>query len=550
MLTVYTAKSIITMTASQPRATAVAVREDRIVEVGSLESMQPWLAVHDHVMDDRFADHIITPGFIDPHLHPTMAAVILPMQFITAMEWKLPWGTVPPVTTEAAFDSRLAELSRAKSDADEPLFIWGYHQLWHGPMSRSRIDRIAAERPVVVWHRSFHELYMNDAALTWLQITQAEAGNRKQIDYANGHFFENGLGYAIGKLNPYILSPEKYAQGLQPLKEVVHYGGHTTIADMAVGIFDFAMEWQASREVIDREDTPFRVAMVANALALRRDHKDDESILAFLQGLPERNTTRLLFGDHVKLFADGAFFSQLAQVGPPGYIDGHQGEWLMAPEQLEAAARVYWNAGCKVPLHVTGDLGLELGLDILSKLQWERPRFDHGFTFEHFGFSTPEQVARIARLGAHVSANVYYLHELSDIYSREGIGYERASQMARLGSCVERGICLSLHSDFTMAPAQPLNSAWVAVNRINCEGDVMCIEEALTVNDALAAITINAAEVIGMADEVGSIRAGKKADFTVLAEDPLTSDPLQLKDIRIISTVFEGRPWPIEETAG
>ena len=147
MLTVYTAKSIITMNASQPRATAVAVREDRIVEVGNLESMQPWLTSHEHIIDTRFADHILTPGFIDPHLHPTMAAVLLPMEFITAMEWKLPWGTVAAVTTEAGFDSRLAELSADKQDADEPLFIWGYHQLWHGPMSRNRIDRIAAQRP-------------------------------------------------------------------------------------------------------------------------------------------------------------------------------------------------------------------------------------------------------------------------------------------------------------------------------------------------------------------------------------------------------------------
>ena len=549
MLTVFIAKSIITMNASQPRATAVAVRDDRIVEVGSLESMQPWLTRHEYVIDDQFRDRVMTPGFIDPHLHPAMAAVLLPMEFVTAMEWKLTWVTVAPVTTESAFSERVAELASAMPDISEPLFIWGYHQLWHGPMSRDRLNKIDSARPIIVWHRSFHELYMNDGALSWLNISELDVGNRSQIDFANGHFFENGLGYAIGKLNPYILGPEKYAEGLERLKQVVHSGGHTTIADMAVGIFDFEMEWEASMNVIEREDTPFRVMMVANALALRRNHKDDESILAFIQQLPERNTSRLCFSDHVKLFADGAFFSQLAQVGPPGYIDGHHGEWLTVPEHLESAMRVYWNAGLKIHLHVTGDLGLELGLDILSKLQWERPRFDHGFTFEHLGFSTPEQVERIASLGAQVSANVYYLHELSDIYAREGIGYERASQMARVGSCLQRGITTTLHSDFTMAPAEPLNSAWVAVNRINCEGDVMCPEEAISLEQALAAITINAAKVIGAADEIGSIRAGKKADFTVLAEDPLTIDALRLKDIEIVATIFEGVAQPIRITA-
>ena len=98
MLTVFTAKSIITMNASLPRATAVAVRDGQIIEVGSLESMQPWLDAHPHRLDDRFSDAIMVPGLIDPHLHPTMAAVLLPMVFITAMQWRFPWGTTEPLS--------------------------------------------------------------------------------------------------------------------------------------------------------------------------------------------------------------------------------------------------------------------------------------------------------------------------------------------------------------------------------------------------------------------------------------------------------------------
>ena len=71
----------------------------------------------------------------------------------------------------------------------------------------------------------------------------------------------------------------------------------------------------------------------------------------------------------------------------PGYIDGHHGEWMMPLEELEARARAFWNAGYKVHIHVTGDLGLAFVTDLLEKLQWERPRFDHRFTIEHFGQS-------------------------------------------------------------------------------------------------------------------------------------------------------------------
>ena len=541
-ITVYTARSVITMNRSMPRAEAVAVRGDRIIEVGTVDSMEPWLRANDHRIDDRFADAVITPGFIDPHLHPTMAAVLLPMEFVTAMAWKLPWGRVDPTTTADGFVDRLRSLDGDRPDPSEPLFVWGYHQLWHGPMSRTLLDAINPERPICVWHRSFHELYLSSAFLDHLGLTEAGVGGRPGIDWAAGHFFEAGLGYAIAKLNPLILAPERYADGLARLARVAHHGGHTTLGDMAVGLFDLEAEWAATSDVLGGPQTPFRVELIPSALGLLRGGRSHEDILALVRDLPERNTPTLRFGDHIKLFADGAFFSQLAQVGPPGYIDGHHGEWLMAPEQLEEAVRVYWRAGMAIHLHVTGDLGLELGLDVLARMQWERPRFDHGFTFEHLGFSTPEQIERIRALGASVSANVHYLHELSDIYAREGIGFERASQMARLGSCFREGITTAVHSDFTMAPAEPLNSAWVAVNRVNHRGDVMGPEERLTAEQALAAITINGAKVLGRADELGTIRAGKKADLTVLADDPLAVDPMAIGDIEVVATVFEGRP--------
>lgn len=544
MLKLYPAKSVITMNPSAARAEAVLVRDGRIVEVGQVAQMQPWLDAFPHEVDERFRDKVICPGFIDPHLHPTMAAVLLPMEFITAMRWKLPWGTVEPVTTEDGFDARMRAL-HADKPAGEPLFIWGYHQLWHGDMQRARINAVDAERPIVVWHRSFHELYMNDGALAMTGSLDADIKAGSQIDLARGHFFENGLGFAIQRLNPWILAPEKYAAGLERLKAVVHHGGHTTIGDLATGLFDFESEASALAKMLEGDDVPFRTRLVAHGMRMIAGGKTPEQGVEMADSLPERNSHRLRFGRHIKLFSDGAFFSQLAQLQEPGYIDGHHGEWLMPPEMLERHIRAYWHAGYQIHVHVTGDLGLELALDCLEKMQFEKPRFNHGFTLEHFGFSTPEQIRRIKALGAQVSANVYYLHELSDIYANQGIGYERASQMSRLRACFDSGINTTLHSDFTMAPAEPLNSAWVAVNRINHAGETMCPAERLTPEQALQAITINAAHVLGMADITGSLRAGKYADFTVLDEDPLLCDPMQIRDLDIHATVFEGRVFEL-----
>ena len=85
--------------------------------------MQPWLEGQQFTVDEQFADKIICPGFIDPHLHPSMAAVLLPMEFITAMRWKLPWGDVEPVTDPAAFDARMARWTKpafSKSVISDP----------------------------------------------------------------------------------------------------------------------------------------------------------------------------------------------------------------------------------------------------------------------------------------------------------------------------------------------------------------------------------------------------------------------------------------------
>ena len=115
MIDVFIAKKIITMNPSWPIATAVAVRDGSILEVGTLESLQPWLKDTPYRIRDEFTDAVIMPGLIDPHLHPVMAAVLLPMQFITALPWDLPWGATAATVTPRPISRRCARTLRAPS---------------------------------------------------------------------------------------------------------------------------------------------------------------------------------------------------------------------------------------------------------------------------------------------------------------------------------------------------------------------------------------------------------------------------------------------------
>ncbi len=527
-----------------PTAEAIAVRDGRIVEVGTLETLRPWLDRYEHEIDDTFADHVILPGFIDPHLHPSMAAILLPMNFTTAVDWDLPWSKIDAVRTPAEFHKRLVQLNR-EMESGEPLFAWGHHPLWHGPVNRQALNEISAERPIVVWHRGYHSLVVNDACLDWMNLDLEAAARHPHIDLDRGTFFETGLSVANRQMRAFLLEPARFRSGLERMREVIHHGGHTTIGDAAMGMYGFEQEWDDLQAVMEQPDTPFRIQLMAFPSGSPRAKLTDEQMVERILSYPTRNTHRLRFSDHVKMFADGGFFAELLMLKPPGHLDGRHGEWLTSPERFEQLARVMWNAGLKIHVHSTGDLGAELILTTLEKLMWERPRFDHRFTFEHFGLSTSQQVDRMAQLGALASVNSYYVHEISRAFADNVLGYERASQMSRMGSLERAGVRFAIHSDFTMSPAKPLFNAWVAANRRTESGEIMAPNERVSLDAAMRAITTNAAFVLGLEDEVGSLRWGKQADFTILEADPYEVGVEGLRDIPLWGTVFEGQKFPI-----
>ena len=540
-ITVFPARQVRTMDESQPVAEAVAVRDGHIVEVGSLASMKPWLDRYDHEVDDSFAGNVIMPGFIDPHLHPSMAA--------SCCRWSSPpssSGTCrgpgsEPFGAKRSFSTVWHHWPPPTLKGN--LFLCG--AITRYGTARSTGTRSTPSRPgslsssgiaaITRWSSTM------PASSGWISIVDA-ASRHPQIDLDRGAFFENGLGVAYRQFNQHLLDGERFRTGLDRMRQVIHHGGQTTIGDAAMGMYGFEQEWGHLEAVMEQPDTPFRILLMP-FVSGAGDSVDGTELVERLMAYRELNTRRLFFTDHVKMLADGGFFAELMMLDQPGFLDGHIGEWLTPPEVFERVAGELWNADLKIHVHVTGDLGVELAISTLEKLQRERPRFDHRFTFEHFGISTPEQVARMAAQGALASVNVYYVYELARAFADHTLGYERASQMSRVGSLERAGVPFAVHSDFTMAPAQPLNNAWIAANRICESGEVMAASERASLDAAIRAITTNAALVLGLEDQIGSLRAGKKADFVVLDADPYEVGIDGLRDIGVLGTVFEGESF-------
>ncbi len=545
---IYFGGDIITMEGdSATYAEAVAVKDSKIVFVGSRADAEKMKG--DSTVMNDLQGKTMMPGFIDPHLHPILGAIVLNTQFASPFDWNFPWGKMTAVRGHDAFIAKVKEYDAAMKNPTEQLIVWGYMEPFHGSMSRKELDAISTTRPIMVWQYSAHEMFLNTAALTSFSVTQAETKGNQQIFYEKGRFLEAGFfNVIVPKLVPTIMGDSVMKANMGKFSAVTHLGGVTTVGDMATGTTgSIPVDMKFIADGLENDQTPFRIQLTPDCNTLSLVLGGDESkIVAAVNDLQQKSSPHIVIGPSIKLFADGAFFGQAFQVEPPGYRDGHKGEWIMTPERLEKAMRLWWKTNYTIHIHCNGSGGLTTILNVLEKLQKESPKKDHRLTIEHFGQSSEAQAKRIAELGAIVSANPYYVYSMGDKYAAGNLGQQRASEMVRLGSLLKNKVPFTLHSDFSMAPIQPLLLAWIAVNRITADGILMAPQEKIPVYNALQAITSNAAFVLRMDEVTGSIKTGKKADFVILAENPMKVEPIKLKDIKVLETVFEGRSFPIQ----
>lgn len=543
-VTVIEARRIVTMDSGLPQARYMAVAGGMVLGLGeTLAALAPWTDGRQVTHECRFADKVLFPGLVDPHIHPMQAAVMMGLPFLAPDDWTLPSGKWPGVSGQDAYRARLKQIIASR--AETPVIVWGHHELFHGPMNRAELDAIERERPVFVWQRSFHDIYANSAALAWMGLGDEAAFNAAvaaggfdphHADCAKGMFSETALQVALAKLQPVLLAPAILTRGMAGLLSLMEQRGVTTTSDLATGIFArFDMEAGLIGSAFNGPAAKARVNLMPIAAEI-------DPVTDLDQWLTDRRSRfasgNVSLAKRVKLFADGAFFAQNMRMGPPGYTDGHLGKWLTEPDALHRQLSRYWDAGFALHIHVNGDEGADVLLDGLATLP---PRRDQDIVLEHLGYCTEAQLRRIARMGLMVSAQPNYIRVLGEAYGRHGFGPDRAALMNRLGSLERGGVPLGLHSDFNMAPIDPLYLAWIAQSREGLDGVARTPDERLSRAKALRAITIEAAQVIGMDHEVGSLAAGKKADFVVLDEDPHKVELAALRDLPIRATVFEGR---------
>ncbi|MBT8202100.1 MAG: amidohydrolase [Acidimicrobiia bacterium] len=543
--TVYRAKAIHTMDAANPRPAAVAVADGRITAVGDVAELA---SLGGATVDDRFADHVITPGFVEAHCH-TFGGGLWQFTYCGYFDRWGPDGRHWPGcrTLDAVLD-RLREAAAELADPTEPLIAWGLDPIYFAGerLVAVHLDQVSTERPIFVLHASIHLATVNTAMM--------QADNIGP-DTLMGGVPKDGSGNPIGELQEpaamglAITGASRLFGSILSEQALANFGllarnaGVTTMTDL--GSTSLVRDDVVTKleTAINAESFPARVSVFHNPGGVIGSLADE---VALVLERRSRSTDKLRLGN-VKFVLDGSIQGFTARLNPPGYLgDRPNGLWLVPPEQVAERLQAFHDAGLLVHVHCNGDQAVDVFLDAAETVLAANPRADHRHTVQHCQLTTRAQYERIKALELCVNLFANHTYYWGDQHMSTTVGPERAATMNAAATALELGIPLSIHSDSPVTPLSPLRVVSSAVNRATATGHVLGPDERINVTEAMTAATIGAAYQLKMDDEVGSLAVGKRADFAVLDDDPFGGEPEALADIGVWGTVLGGVAQPAQ----
>lgn len=546
--TIFVANKIITMDPSNSEATAVAVKDQRIYSVGTLESMQTWMKPGTFTVNTQFANATITPGMIEAHSHWSMLIMLLAQPYVgfyDALGYNA--AVLPGIPTKAGVITALKAEEKKLTDPNAVLFAWGYDPslLNNNELTAADLDAISSTRPIFVLNASGHIGYANTVILNkagYTAATQTPGVMKNKDGKLSGVLMEMAaMEPALLPFLPAFFTPDRVKTGIAGTGALAQRVGLTTASDLFFGGGTEATILPALQQAAADPSYPVRVVAIYGApIITEMEQRVPGSGMAHLKALTQSSTDKLRFSG-VKFVSDGSIQGFTARINWPGYFDGHSnGIFNISTQDLKAQALPFWQAGYPIHVHVNGNEATDSALDTLEYLQTQAPRRNPLFVLEHDQMSSTEQFKRAKSLGASVNLFSNQIYYWGDFHKTNTLGPDRASAMDNAAEAKRAGLIYSFHSDAPITPLGPLHSMWAAVNRMTASGAVLGTDARISTEDALRAVTIHAAYLLGFEKDLGSIEIGKQADFTVLARNPLVEPPQSLKDIPVVATVQGG----------
>ena len=523
--------NVVPMTAPDARAQALAVKDGRIVAVGSDSEIERLQSRATKVVD--LHGKTLLPGFIDAHGHITGLA----QQADLAALQPPPVGTVKDI---ASLQAALRQY--AQTHPDGWLMGMGYDDAELTEKrhpTRQELDAVSADRPIILGHVSGHLAAMNTKALELTGMLHPERDPpggviRREADgkTASGVVEESAIFIA------YALTPrptlEKQIEQLKKAQEIYASNGLTTAQDGAA----LPETW-----------TLLQAAAKRNALFL--DIHALPLMQAWSTGLEQvpfsRTYTQHLRAAGVKILADGspqgrtAWLTHPYHIVPHGREKDYSGYKQIPDDVLQGLLRKAGDHDWQVFVHVNGDGAIQQLIDSVRAVGQASGKPLQRTIAIHSQTARIDQLKEMKALDIEPSFFAAHTFYWGDWHREVTLGLPRAEHISPQRDAFDLGLHPTIHNDSPVVPPDMIRLIWSAVTRRTRSNDILGPEERVTPYEALLEVTRNAAYELHEEAAKGTLEKGKMADLVILDRDPLAIPPEQLMDVKVSATIKEGK---------
>ncbi len=526
--------TIYTMNPRQPTARMVAVKGDRIADVGAPSAADQWTGPSTKIID--LQGRVMTPGFIESHAH---------ILYLGYARMKL------DLSKAENYDQvvEMVSAAAAKAAPGEWILGNGWHQSkWDPPpdpqvkgfQTHHALSAVSPDNPVYLTHASGHAGLANAKAMQIAGITaQTRFPKGGEIikdpqGRPTGIFTESAQGLIRNHIP--ATTPQKQRRALDLAIEESITNGITTFYDAS-----------SDRAAIDLYKEYLRQGRLRLRLWVMINGKDKALLDEWYAHGPwigKGNNFLTIRG--IKLFADGALGSRGAWLLAP-YSDrpGHSGHAIISMEEVFQTAVAALRHGFQLCVHAIGDRANREVLDQFERALKENPQAgrDHRFRIEHAQHIDPADIPRLARLG--VIASMQGIHLSSDRpWAIDRLGKKRIEEGAYVWQkLLQSGAVVVNGTDAPVEPISPIANFYASVTRKRLDGQPPGgyePDQKMTRHQALASYTLQAAYAGFAEKQQGSIQTGKLADFTIFSQDIMTVPEDRLLLTQVDYTIVGG----------
>lgn len=524
--------AIVTNNPKAPMAEAMAISGGHIIGIGSKSDVEGLITASTATLSPG---GFILPGLIDPHMHIWTSLLNYPDVDVSHELC----ATFDDVTTAI-------KTAVAKAPAGQAVCFKNFDpSLYPGEpvLTRTTLDQLAPNNPVLVWNASGHFVYVNSKMFEAAGITD------NTPDPPGGTFYR-----ADGKMTGVVGEPpaeELILKGLPhpSMTDVATYireiltacamQGVTSVREAATGALAGPKELALLHQLNTQARFPVRVSTAQFSVFAGKSPAEIAALWK-AAGVTPFSGDEMLRADAWKVVSDGSNQGRSGYMLQPYLGEDNGAKADFTPETLREAMKAGLDDGWQIMVHTNGDAAVEFVLGAYEDLLPGYGATDLRHRLEHCSITTDDQLTRIAALGLSPSFLMNHVYYWGAAFRDTILGPKRAGRLDRVASAYKAGLRPSLHSDYNVTEVHPLLSARTAVLRqTKADGQVLNAAECATPEQALAAITTHAAWQIH-ADDRGSLEVGKAADFGFADGNPWGSDPSGWADIAFQATYIGG----------